>query len=212
MLNRFAPFCIFVLVACSCPCALADNRMYHCEVGLQGGVGYYAGELAPYVFQSVSGAYGAQFRYKFDQRWALQAKVSRQNILSNPLWTVDANAEYNFFRFGSKSHDYRVKHITPYMSVGVGASVFYNSTVGVYLPVGVGLKWKLGERWQLQAAWQHNVFVYNGDGLEGNPDYDNTHGLNGSNIMNNDITSTLMIGIVFEFGKGAKICSFCRND
>ena len=50
-----------------------------------------------------------------------------------------------------------------------------NSIVGIYLPVGVGLKWKLGERWQLQAAWQHNVFEYNGDGLEGNPDYDNTH-------------------------------------
>ena len=75
-----------------------------------------------------------------------------------------------------------------------------------------GLKWKFADRWQLQAAWQHNVYVYNGDGLEGLPEYNNTHDLNGSNIMNNDVTSTITLGIVFEFGKGAKICSFCRND
>ena len=186
--------------------------MYHCEIGVQGGLGYYVGELAPHVFSQVSVAYGAQFRYKFNQRWALQTKIQRQYANEKSLWALDVNAEYNFFRFGSESHDYRVKQITPYISLGVGASAYDGWNLGAYLPVGVGLKWKFADRWQLQAAWQHNVYVYNGDGLEGSPDYNNTHGLNGSNVMNNDVTSTLTLGIVFEFGKGEKICSFCRND
>ena len=78
------------------------------------------------------------------------------------------------------------------------------------LLVGVGLKWKFADRWQLQAAWQHNVYVYNGDGFEDAPEYNNKHDLNGSNIMNNDVTSTLTIGVVFEFGKGKKICPLCE--
>ena len=213
MSNRLSQLGILTLIAwCYTAVSFADNRMYHCEIGVQGGMGYYVGELAPHVFQSVSGAYGAQFRYKFDQRWALQAKIQHQRACGNPLWALDANAEYNFFRFGSQSHDYRVKQITPYISVGVGVGAYNDWKVGVYLPVGVGLKWKFADRWQLQAAWQHNVYVYNGDGLEGLPEYNNTHDLNGGNIMNNDVTSTIMLGIVFEFGKGAKICSFCRND
>ena len=211
MLNRLYQFGVVCSVVLCCPIlVLADNRMYHCEVGVQGGIGYYVGELAPHVFQKSSESYGAQFRYKFDQRWALQAKIQRLRIFNNPMWMLDANAEYNFFRFGNKSYDYRVKQITPYISLGVGASAYDGWNVGVYLPVGVGLKWKFADRWQLQAAWQHNVYVYNGDGFEDAPEYNNKHDLNGSNIMNNDVTSTLTIGVVFEFGKGKKICHLCE--
>ena len=53
-------------------------------------------------------------------------------------------------------------------------------------------------------------YVYNGDGFEDAPEYNNKHDLNGSNIMNNDVTSTLTIGVVFEFGKGKKICPLCE--
>jgi hypothetical protein len=186
--------------------------MYHCEVGVQAGAGYYVGELAQHVFQNTREVYGAQFRYKFDQRWALQTKLQCQNVLGAPLLGLDVVGEFNFFRFGSRGYDYRVKQITPFILAGVGASWNLKERWGVYLPVGIGLKWKFADRWQLQAAWQHNVYLYNGDGLEGVVDYDDTHGLNGSNIMNNDITSSVTVGVVFEFGKGKKICAFCREE
>ena len=40
------------------------ERMYRCELGLQGGCGYYVGEATEYVFQDVREAYGLHFRYK----------------------------------------------------------------------------------------------------------------------------------------------------
>ena len=87
--------------------------------------------------------------------------------------------------------------------------------VAVYVPVGIGLKWKFANRWQLQVAWQHQVYL--SDNVEGylpNIDFkegdrlteithgvlDNSHDLNGFNILNNDLTSSLTVGIVYEFG------------
>ena len=85
--------------------------------------------------------------------------------------------------------------------------------LATYLPVGVGLKWKFAERWQLQLAWQHNVYLdQKGDGLEGIPSYDNTHGMNGSNLMNNDVASTLTAGVVFEFGREERKCVLCERN
>lgn len=88
----------------------------------------------------------------------------------------------------------------------------------MYIPVGVGLKWKFAERWQLQIAWQHQIYVCNGDGLEGkyvpgalNNPLDNSYQINGSNILNNDVTSTLTVGLVFEFAHDKKICLHCRE-
>ena len=87
--------------------------------------------------------------------------------------------------------------------------------VTAYVPVGIGLKWKFADRWQLQVAWQHQIYF--SDNVEGYlPGIDftqddklteltqgvlnNSHDLNGFNILNNDLTSTLTIGVVFEFG------------
>ena len=79
--------------------------------------------------------------------------------------------------------------------------------------MAIGLKWKFAERWQLQVAWQHNVYVdKNGDALEGNSAFDNTYQMNGTNIMNNDITSTLTVGLMFEFGRENKPCVMCTYD
>ena len=86
-----------------------------------------------------------------------------------------------------------------------------NERFAVYLPVGIGLKWKFAERWQLQLAWQHNLYVWNGDGLEGIDEFNNKHEMNGSNIMNNDVTSTLTAGVVFEFGRSKKVCLLCDD-
>lgn len=87
--------------------------------------------------------------------------------------------------------------------------------VSAYVPVGIGVKWKFANRWQLQVAWQHQIYL--SDNLEGyiqGIDFtesedllklehgvlNDTHDLNGFNILNNDITSTLTIGISYEFG------------
>lgn len=236
---------------------------YACEVGAQVGMGYYVGDATKTIFTNPREAYGAQFRYKFDLRWAMQLKVQRQRIafsytplvaedissqgavnFQNPMWSADVTAEYNFFRFGLHPHDLRVKPITPFVSLGVGvtacnklATMMDLSTdkyprltssgfesLMMYIPVGIGVKWKITERWQLQACWQHQIYM--ADNIEGYMSgYDaedaikaggesilnNSHNLNGYSIFNNDLTSTLTVGVVFEFGKRGRMCYFCED-
>ena len=69
-----------MLVGCAVRVSAQTVREYRCELGLQGGVGYYVGDATEYVFQDVRGAYGLQFRYKFDQRWAIQVKGMMHHI------------------------------------------------------------------------------------------------------------------------------------
>lgn len=228
----------------------ADTRMYHCEFGLMGGAGYYVGDATPHIFMNVQEAYGAQFRYKFDKRFALQVKAQRQRVtyfsdntndqgvliknqqFYNPMWHVDVVGEYNFFRFGQREYDRRVKVITPYIFLGLGASVYNrNATlktpnmayptllgervhhnVGWYIPLGFGMKWQIVPRLGMTLAWQHQIyFADNIEGmLSGKDDHLNDPDrLNGSNILNNDLTSTLTLGLVFSFAKEKKVCLHC---
>lgn len=224
----------------------ADTRMYRCELGLQAGVGYYVGDATRHIFTNPLETFGGQFRYKFDKRWALQVKVQRQRITFreygtegtlyyNPMWHTDVTGEFNFFRFGERGYDIRVKPITPYIFIGLGFSVYNEQatashdnpfplligegrkpTAGMYIPLGIGMKWKFADRWQLQVAWQHQIYFR--DNIEGissldgrqDPNTGKQYGMNGTNILNNDLTSTLTLGIVFEFAKEKKVCNVCR--
>lgn len=225
-----------------------SHGFYFMEVGVQGGASYYIGELAPHVFMSTAESYGAQARVKFDPRWALQLKGQRQRVLNNvdvgnewgikpgmykhSMWHVDIVGEYNFFQLGLDEYNISMKPVTPFMFVGFGVTIHdlkqrqYNERIGerplvplsLYIPLGIGVKWKFAERWQLQMAWQHNVYVWNGDGLEGIVDdkcpnlLNNSYEMNGTNIMNNDVASSLTIGVIFEFGRQRKICAYCDFD
>lgn len=241
---------IFVWVLCVPTSAFCESKVYRLEAGVQAGLGYYVGELAPHAFMSSAEVYGAQVRCKIDQRWALQLKGQRQRVVNtiekdnawrfaagkytNPMWHFDLTGEFNFFRFGIDPYNIHMRTITPFIFLGVGftaQNVYANDTLAypmvtannnsnieyaMYIPLGVGVKWKFAERWQLQLAWQHNIYVMNGDGIEGVIDrarpniLNNSYKLNGSNVMNNDVTSTLTVGIVFEFAPDQKSCPFCN--
>lgn len=233
MANRLK-YSLMLLLMTMSMAVFADNRPYLCEIGLQAGCGYYVGDATPHIFMNVREAYGVHFRYKFTQRWALQAKASGQRIAgydytirgekldtrwTNQLVNIDVMAEFNFFRFGaSNKYDKRIKPYTPYIFLGVGASVYGAdasnrptfSSVAAYVPLGIGFKWKFSEWCGLNAAWQHNIYI--ADDLESRETLDNKHNLNGSNWMNCDVVGQLTVGIVFEFGKASKECRICNNN
>ena len=116
-----------------------EKQPFLCELGLQGGCGYYVGDAAPHIFMYPREAYGVHFRYKFTKRWALQVKASGQRITAHDytlkgeqletMWqsqmvNVDVMAEFNFFRFGSANkYDKRIRPYTPYIFLGIAASV-----------------------------------------------------------------------------------------
>ena len=215
-----------------------NSRPFQMEFGIQAGCGYYVGDATPHIFNNVREVYGAHMRYKFDQRWAIQVKGLHQVIKGpimvlerdgevdkegydatwvnvgdwqNKLINLDVMAEFNFFRFGIAEYDRRVKPITPYIFAGIGVSLHSRNylTAAAYLPFGFGLKWKFAQRWGLNLAWQHNLYF--ADNLEGTETWGNTWKLNGSNILNFDLTGQLTLGIVFEFAREKKICKWCLD-
>jgi hypothetical protein len=207
-----------------------------CELGIQGGVGYYVGESSPHIFMNPREAYGVQFRYKFTKRWAIQAKVSGQRITGNEYtyvvnegpvrldskWTnqmlnTDVMAEFNFFRFDSSNkYDKRIKPYTPYIFLGLGVGVYGDMTTGEkrkvtaagYLPLGIGFKWKFAERCGLNVAWQHNIYF--SDDLEAQKELNDRFHLNGWNWMNCDLTGMMTVAFVFEFARAPKSCRICN--
>lgn len=146
---------------------------------------------------------------------------------NHPTWNVDIAAEFNFFRLGMNPYVAGLKRISPFIFLGVGTNIANGQAtiegeeatykiqspykLGVYFPLGIGVKWIFARRWQLQAAWQYQVHLFSklgnsnkfmsGDAVEGLSDLNNPYEMNGSNFMNNDLTSSLTIGIVYEFGE-----------
>lgn len=218
------------LVVMGSDVAYAQSRPYRLELGVQAGIGYYVGDATPHIFNNVRETYGAHLRYKFDKRWALQVKGLHHRITGPILdskvvdgkkvtvtagdWqdkmiNLDVMGEFNFFRFGFQEYDRRIKPVTPYIFAGIGVSMYglKYQTVACYFPFGFGMKWKFAQRWGLNVAWQHNLYF--ADNIEGADNLGNTYSLNGSNILNFDLTGQLTIGIVFEFAREKKICKHC---
>lgn len=203
---------------------------YHMEIGIQGGGGYYAGDATKHIFRDVKETYGGHFRYKFDRRWSLQAKGLYHHIggsfdeevvtktettvvrrkWQNSMANVDVMCEFNFFRLGLSEYDRRIKRYSPYVFVGFGLSLYNKgfSTVGCYIPVGIGFKYNFGQRFGINIAWQHNIYLK--DNLENIPRYGNTFKMNGSNIMNNDITSQFTLAFIIELIRKNRICRYCE--
>jgi len=217
--------CILALLALlSAPAHAADNRRHLCEFGLEGGCGYYLGDATSLPFQNVREAYGANFRYRFDQRWALQVQGIAHRITGsypekyqkgtekwqNQLVNLDVSAEFNFFRFGAKNYDRRVKPITPYIYCGLGMCMHSQfKKFAAYIPFGVGVKWKFAPQFNLQLAVQNNICFT--DNLEGVPELNNPQRLNGSNPLNFDQNTTICLGLTVEFIKEKKICRLCQR-
>ena len=233
MTKKSRIYCLILwFAACVSMSAHAQTQGQHftCEIGLQGGCGYYVGDAAPHIFMNVREAYGAHFRYKFTKRWALQAKFSGQRIAGNDftirgekldtkwqnrLYNIDLMAEFNFFRFGSANkYDKRIRPYTPYIFLGIGVGMFNTAEKGPaatgFVPLGIGFKWKFHDRVGLNVAWQHNIYFT--DNIEGQGVLDNKHSLNGWNWMNCDLTGMLTLGIVFEFARAKKACRICNTN
>ena len=229
-------YMVFLLLVCVSARMYAQGQPFLCELGIQGGAGYYVGEAAPHIFMNPREAYGLHFRYKFTSRWAIQVKVSGQRISgydytyevnrgpirqdtkwTNQMINADVMAEFNFFRLGAlNKYDKRILPYTPYIFLGIGMGAYGDMMKGTsgtvnlagYVPLGIGFKWKFAERCGLNIAWQHNIYF--SDNLEVRGSMDNRFDMNGWNWMNCDLTGMMTVAFVFEFARAPKSCRICN--
>ena len=193
----------------------AQEDTYFAEIGVHGGSSYYLGDANNVLFKNAQLSYGLIYRQKFNPRLAAHLSwnstivagsglIDDVNIpFNNRVNAFDLAGEFNFFSYERKEYLPFSKTFTPFVFAGVGGVL--GDSVGVSIPFGVGFKMMLGDRLNLNIMWS-NRLMFN-DNLEGKADFNDHAGLNGTNIFNNDMLSTLSVGITLNIWKKKCDCS-----
>lgn len=195
----------------------AQEDTYFAEIGVHGGSSYYLGDANNVLFKNAQLSYGLIYRQKFNPRLAahlswnsatVAGKGSIDNVnnisFNNRVNAFDLAGEFNFFSYERKEYLPFSKTFTPFIFAGVGGALG-NSVATMSLPFGVGFKAMLGDRLNLNIMWS-NRLMFN-DNLEGEADFNDHAELNGTNIFNNDMLSTLTVGITLNIWKKKCDCS-----
>jgi len=216
-------FCIIYLLNFK----VSSQVQYKAEIGILGGGGFYLGDANNQLFNNMQLTYGGFLRYKLNPRVGLKVELSSTRIngnfisentsyvLNKSINVGELVGEFNFFDYEKNKNNRLSKIFSPYIFAGVGGltGMFTNQVLPQFcIPFGVGMKLKIADRWNLHAQWSSKLMT--NDNLEEkiNPStltkLNNFADLNGSNIFNNDLLTTLSIGVSFDFWK--KECD-CKN-
>ena len=202
-----------------------DAPEYRAEIG--GGIGLvaYEGDFNGNLFKNMQPMFTLLGRYKFNPRMALALNVSYGKIkgsskdaktyypdipvtdFSHGLLDVGVRYEYNFWPYGT-GREYRgAKRLTPYLYIGMGATMVKpeKTEIAFNLPVGAGVKYKVGERVNLALEWA--MHFTSSDMLDGVKD---PYGIQSSGLFKNtDCYSHLRMSLTYDIW--AK-CKTCHND
>mgnify|MGYP002622299452 FL=1 len=202
-----------------------DAPEYRAEIG--GGIGLvaYEGDFNGSLFKNMQPMFTLLGRYKFNPRMALALNVSYGKIkgsskdaktyypdipvtdFSHGLLDVGVRYEYNFWPYGT-GREYRgAKRLTPYLYIGMGATMVKpeKTEIAFNLPIGAGVKYKVGERVNLALEWA--MHFTSSDMLDGVKD---PYGIQSSGLFKNtDCYSHLRMSLTYDIW--AK-CKTCHND
>jgi hypothetical protein len=214
--------CLILMGCVSFALIYAQEYLY--EIGGMGGVASYMGDVnRTNPFKGLNPALGVVFRYNANFRVAFKgdmawAKVSgrtegqdnvfperAQASFDRNLFELGGQFEFNFFPYSDKYAYLNTKRFSPYLLIGLGATVAPGSGstfAGVNLPAGVGVKYKLKNRLNLGCEISiHRLF---GDGLDVTDDsnriLNNPYGTGGSMLKNKDWYSVLTFSVTWDFG------------
>lgn len=167
----------------------------------------------------------ATFSYRPDVRWVFRTTLGYSNLSGNsadlgkPLpgdleYTFKSSVvdltervEFNFFNFGIGETYKHLRRWSPYLSVGIGASVAAcegSSHFAFIIPMGVGVKYKLKER--LNIALEFSMTKAFSDRLDG--DIRDLYQVKSSFLKNTDWYSRLALSLTYEFGYRCPTCHY----
>ena len=120
---------------------------------------------------------------------------------------VGVRFEYNFWPFGTGMEYRGAKRLTPYVFLGLGATIYKADQTGtaMNMPIGGGIKYKMAERLNMGLEWaMHFTSTDRLDGV-GDPYGIRSQGL----FKNTDCYSQLRLSLTYDLW--AK-CKTCHND
>ncbi|MDR1343848.1 MAG: DUF6089 family protein [Tannerellaceae bacterium] len=206
---------------------------YKFEIGGAGGGAFYMGDANKNtLFKKMNPALGGVFRYNANLRWAVKANLmwgqvsgttlggdnvypgNAQAAFDRNLFELGGQMEFNFFPYSDKFTYANAKRFTPYVLLGLGATVAPGSGrtfTGINLPAGIGVKYKIKNRVNLGCEFSmRKLFADNLDVTDANNTLlDNPYKIDGSSLKNKDWYSFLLISVTWDFGLR---CSQCNNS
>ena len=217
---------LILLLAAACVQAQTEPE-YRLEVG--GGLGAvtYLGDFNSGIFNEMQPMGSLLAKYRLDPRRAMAVNISygqlkgssknaktyypeRQDYqFKTSLVDVGLRYEYNFWPYGTGLEYRGAKRLTPYIYIGLGATVAkpdsIKTVVGVNLPLGGGVKYKIADRLNLGVEW--TMHFCSSDKLDGVED---PYGIKSSGVFKNtDCYSHLRVSLTYDLW--AK-CKTCHND
>lgn len=127
---------------------------------------------------------------------------------STTFFELSEMFEFNFFNYGIGERYRRLKRWSPYITVGVGATLWTTDgyTGGAFtLPFGIGGKYKINERLNLGLEFlMKKTFA---DRLDG-PMLSDPHAIKSGFAKNTDWYSTLSVTLSYEFSKRCATCNY----
>ena len=165
------------------------------------------------------------FRYIVNPRWALKTNfytgglagnsADMTNVFPNDetykftttFFEIGEMAEFNFFNYGMGERYRKLKRFTPYITAGLGMTMWNTDGFGaaLCLPLGIGFKYKPSRRLNFGLEFlMKKTFTDRLDGKE----LDDPLGIKSSFIKNTDWYSTLTFTITYEFSKRCAECNY----
>ncbi|MCM1349039.1 MAG: porin family protein [Firmicutes bacterium] len=203
-----------------------DVESYKYDFGASLGMSGYLGDAnESNLFKHPGFAGALNVRYLFDSRWALRAQLGYASISGNTAefdnvlpfgeqYSFKSNVidlavrgECNFFSFGIGETYKRLRRWTPFVSVGLGASMSSsdgNSHIAFSLPMGLGVRYKLSRRVNL--ALEFTMTKVFGDKVDSD-ELTDLYKIKSSFLKNTDWYSSLSFGISYEFGARCSTCN-----
>lgn len=217
----------FSLASVSFSAAAADDvESYKYDFGIGVGMSGYLGDAnESSLFKHPGLTADLNMRYLFDSRWAIRAQLGMSTISGNTaefenvlpfgqnysfkstLADFSLRGECNFFAFGIGETYKRLKRWSPFVSVGLGATLASSggsTHVAFSIPMGVGVRYKISRRVNLSAEFtMTKVFADNVDG----DTLSDLYLIKSSFLKNTDWYSGLTVGISYEFGPRCSTCN-----
>ena len=202
----------------------AQAQEYRFEVGGALGMSGYLGDANNANLLKKPGyVAGGLFRYIINSRMALKANLLTAKIsgnsanlantypdaqtyaFSSQLYDLGAQFEFNFLNYGIGSKYLKLKRFSPYLTLGLGATLATGNgdAFTLNVPMGVGVKYKLSER--LNIGLEFTMRKTFSDELDGLKDL---NGITSGFAKNTDWYSFTMISITYEFSKRCRTCHY----
>lgn len=228
MRKQLSSILIAFAVVLSDPTAYAastDDGNYRFDVGALLGMSGYLGDANESNLYSHPGfAVGVQGRYLFNERTALRMQLTSMSLSGNTadmtnvlpsmaeyrfnsrVYELGVRGEFNFLPYGIGETYRRLKRVTPFLSMGVGAVLstcsgqsFFTASV----PMGFGVKYKATPRCNI--IGEITFAKTFGDHIDG-PDLADLTTIQSSFLKNTDWYSTVTVGVTYEFGPRCVAC------